>query len=68
MTNYTFKPLSRGRYKCNQTGQILTQRQILRNVYEQFTGESPNMKVGASGPSKKPSQNRASKYRSKQRK
>jgi len=29
MHTMTFKPLSGGRYKCNQTGVIMTQKQIL---------------------------------------
>ena len=66
MSTYTFKPLSRGRYRCNQTGQILTQKQILKNVYEQFSNQSASIKVGATGPAKKRPQNRSSKYRAKQ--
>jgi hypothetical protein len=66
VNNYTFKPLSRGRYKCNQTGQVLTQRQILNGLYEQFTGQKASIKVGASGPAKKSPKKRSSKYATKQ--
>lgn len=65
----TFTPLSRGRYRCNQTGQILTQRQILSFVYTTFRGgQAPVMKVSAGGkPPKKAAKRHASKYRSKKR-
>jgi len=64
----TFTPLSRGRYRCNQTGQILTQRQILSFVYATFRGEqAPVMKVSAGKPPKKVFKKRSSRYANKQR-
>jgi hypothetical protein len=34
----TFTPLSRGRYRCNQTGQTLTQKEILGHVNSMLKG------------------------------
>lgn len=65
----TFTPLSKGRYRCNQTGQILTQKQILAYVYGYLrSGQAPVMKVSAgSKPPKKAAKQHASKYRSRHR-
>lgn len=63
----TFTPLSRGRYRCNQTGQILTKAQILSYVYQYLTeGRAPNvLKVQHQPPKKKEVSNHPSKYRKK---
>ncbi len=64
----TFKPLSRGRYRCNQTGRILTKTQILSYVYQYLTqGDVAPAAIGVSNrPAKKQATSaHPSKYRSK---
>jgi len=64
----TFAPLSNGRYRCNQTGRIVTQAQILSYVYQYITqgnSDPTPLRVSPSSPRKNTSSNRASKYRSK---
>jgi hypothetical protein len=65
----TFTPLSRGRYRCNQTGQILTKAQILSYVYQYFTqGSAPIItKIQHQSPKKKTVSDHPSTYRSKHR-
>ena len=66
----TFKPLSRGRYRCNQTGQIVTKAQILSYVYQYLTqGEvAPlSVKVTRQSSKKQSVSTHPSKYRSKHR-
>jgi hypothetical protein len=68
---FTFAPLSKGRYRCNQTGAILTQKQILNYVYVYLkTGQAPVLKVSSgpkNSPPKKAQTNHPSKHRSKHR-
>ena len=66
----TFKPLSRNRYRCNQTGQVMTQSQILSYVHDILNGGNGNIVVNHSANSptkKKPGTKHPSKYRSKKR-
>lgn len=65
----TFSPLSKGRYRCNQNGQILTQAQILNYVYSYLrSGQAPVLRVaGDQKPPKKAKKQHSSKYRNKKR-
>lgn len=67
----TFKPLSKGRYRCNQTGKQVTQRDIL-SYMNQVLGGNVTVAVGRdtqSSPKKKTGTGSAhpSKYRAKKR-
>jgi hypothetical protein len=67
-TDLTFKPLSRNRYRCNQTGQILTKSEILSYVLQCFNiGVTTRIKSAPNVSSQKPnrSNTHASKYRQK---
>lgn len=65
----TFTPLSRGRYRRNQTGQILTKAQILFYTYQCLTqGDGTPVKIHLQPPpqkKKKPVSTHASKYKKK---
>lgn len=68
INDLTFKPLSRNRYKCNQTGQILTKSQILSYILQCFnTGVVTRIRPSNPNPAtkQKESKKHASKYRSK---
>ncbi len=70
MTKLTFKPLSRGRYRCNQTGTIMTQRQILAYVSGFLaTGHevkiAPTHSPSPNAPAEEKKQDHPSKYRTK---
>jgi len=69
----TFKPLSGGRYRCNQTGRVLTQKEILSHVSsilaggkDVAVGVSPIQK-GTASPKRSKGEKHASKYRAKHR-
>jgi hypothetical protein len=64
----TFTPLSKGRYRCNQSGQILTQKQIIGYVYGSLNSVAAKiLKIGhgSSKPPKKAQKPHPSKYASK---
>lgn len=66
----TFAPLSRGRYRCNQTGQVMTRKQILAYVSDIVAGGSGTTVIAqAKGapPKKSGGQKHPSKYRTKHR-
>ncbi len=67
----TFKPLSGGRYRCNQTGKVLTRSQILSYVSGSLAGNTATV-VGRADTSTPPKKKNAgfthpSKYRAKHR-
>lgn len=67
----TFHPLSGGRYRCNQTGKVVTQREILSYI-NQVLGGNTTVAIGRetqSPPKKKTngSSSHPSKYRAKKR-
>ena len=45
----TFTPLSRGRYRCNQTGKVVTRKQILAQVSE-YLASGRDAAIGVSQP------------------
>lgn len=62
----TFTPLSRGRYRCNQNGQVLTQKEILGFVHSLLkTGSAPVTTIGTGPPKKKAKTDHVSKYQNK---
>ena len=69
----TFTPLSRGRYRCNQTGKVMTQGMILSHVSSILAG-GRNAAVGMTPKQQPPSTTRRAKgekhpstYRAKHR-
>ena len=60
----TFKPLSGGRYRCNQTGMVMTQRQILSYVNGLMHGND-HVSVGYQPPQKNKKTKHRSQYRRK---
>ncbi|MFZ2253283.1 MAG: hypothetical protein WAW13_03905 [Minisyncoccia bacterium] len=71
MKTLTFKPLSGGRYRCNQTGELKTQRQILAYVNSFLSNGSVAVGVASGNthkgqpPKKKKDAAHSSKYRAK---
>jgi hypothetical protein len=68
----TFTPLSKGKYRCNQTGRVLTQREILSCVSGVLAGHEHAI-IGRKGPNAPPKKAKGSdtahpsKYRAKHR-
>jgi len=65
----TFTPLSKGHYRCNQTGKVMTQREILSHVSSILAGAG-SAAIGVSPkqqPSSTPKRAKGEKHPSKHR-
>ena len=69
----TFTPLSKGKYRCNQTGRVMTQKEILSHV-SSFLATGRDTAIGVTpaqktrtAPKRAKGEKHPSKYRTKHR-